>query len=67
MFIFTWGDRLVVLLATAVFVALGGGVGWLIAERIGAIIGVVALFPVTQFILAKILPKRYAQRSAPRA
>jgi MFS family permease len=66
MLIFTWGDRFVVLAVTAACAAVGASLGWLVAERIGAIVGVIALFPVAQGVLVKLLPKRYAQRSTPR-
>lgn len=67
MFIFTWGDRLVVLLVTVACAAAGAGLGWLIAGKVGAIVGALLLFPVAQAVLVKLLPKRYAQRSTPRS
>jgi hypothetical protein len=67
MFIFTWGDRLVVIGLTLAFVGLGAGLGYLVADRAGLITGVIISFPLTQIALLKILPKLYARRSAPRS
>lgn len=66
MFIFTWGDRFAVLAVTAIFAFVGGGLGWVFGGKIGAIIGLILFFPVAQGVIAKLLPKRYAQRSTPR-
>ena len=66
--IFTWKQRLIVLLTTATLVALFGAVGYLIGSmvenwRAGVVIAVLISYPFTLWALAKSLPALYKKEN----
>lgn len=62
--IFTWKQRIVVMSVTASLVVLFGAIGYLIGNalgnaRLGIVIGALASYPATQFVLVKAMRRLY--------
>lgn len=57
MLLFTLRQRIQILVATIAVIAVFAAIGWFVAGGVGAIIGAVISFPVTQMVLIKTMKK----------